>query len=157
MDFILSLDQGTTSSRAILFDRDGHAVATAQREFRQSFPQPGWVEHDATEIWQTQLGVMQDVLARQGIGASQVAAIGVTNQRETTVLWDRRTGEPVAPAIVWQDRRTAGICAALRAKGKAGWIQEKTGLLPDAYFSATKLAWLLDQVPREFQIGRAHV
>jgi glycerol kinase len=147
MDFILSLDQGTTSSRAILFDRDGHVVATAQREFRQSFPQPGWVEHDATEIWQTQLGVMQDVLARQGVGASQVAAIGVTNQRETTVLWDRRTGEPVAPAIVWQDRRTAGVCAALRAKGKAGWIQERTGLLPDAYFSATKLAWLLDQVP----------
>nr|HPL79196.1 FGGY family carbohydrate kinase [Burkholderiaceae bacterium] len=147
MDFILSLDQGTTSSRAILFDRDGHVVATAQREFRQSFPQPGWVEHDATEIWQTQLGVMQDVLARQGAGASQVAAIGVTNQRETTVLWDRRTGEPVAPAIVWQDRRTAGVCAALRAKGKAGWIQERTGLLPDAYFSATKLAWLLDQVP----------
>ena len=147
MDFILSLDQGTTSSRAILFDRDGHVVATAQREFRQSFPQPGWVEHDATEIWQTQLGVMQDVLARQGAGASQVAAIGVTNQRETTVLWDRRTGEPVAPAIVWQDRRTASVCAALRAKGKAGWIQERTGLLPDAYFSATKLAWLLDQVP----------
>ena len=147
MDFILSLDQGTTSSRAILFDRDGHVVATAQREFRQSFPQPGWVEHDATEIWQTQLGVMQDVLARHGVGASRMAAIGVTNQRETTVLWDRRTGEPVAPAIVWQDRRTAGVCAALRAKGKARWIQERTGLLPDAYFSATKLAWLLDQVP----------
>ena len=147
MDFILSLDQGTTSSRAILFDRDGHVVATAQREFRQSFPQPGWVEHDATEIWQTQLGVMQDVLARQGVGASQVAAIGVTNQRETTVLWDRRTGEPVAPAIVWQDRRTAGICDELSAAGHADLFQQRTGLVLDAYFSGTKLKWLLDHIP----------
>ncbi len=147
MDYILSLDQGTTSSRAILFDREGRVVSTAQREFRQYFPQPGWVEHDANEIWQTQQAVMREVVDRLPAGAASVAAIGIANQRETTVLWDRATGEPLAPAIVWQDRRTADQCAALRARGKAGWIQQKTGLLPDAYFSATKLAWLLDRVP----------
>jgi glycerol kinase len=150
MDFILSLDQGTTSSRAILFDRDGHVVATAQREFRQSFPQPGWVEHDATEIWQTQLGVMQDVLARQGVGASQVAAIGVTNQRETTMLWDRRTGEPVAPAIVWQDRRTAQQSAMRCAPAGQAWmtIQKKgPGWCSMRIFRPPSSQWLLDKVP----------
>jgi glycerol kinase len=147
MDYILALDQGTTSSRAILFDRAGQVAAIAQREFRQYFPQPGWVEHDAREIWQTQLAVAREVLAKRQLSASRVAAIAITNQRETTVLWDRRTGEPVAPAIVWQDRRTAGHCDALRAQGRAGLIQKKTGLVLDAYFSGTKLAWLLDQVP----------
>jgi glycerol kinase len=147
MDFILSLDQGTTSSRAMLFDRMGQVAAVAQREFRQLFPQPGWVEHDATEIWQSQYGVMQEVLARVSASARHIAAIGIANQRETTVLWDRATGDPVAPAIVWQDRRTAGRCAQLRAQGMVGLIQRKTGLMLDAYFSATKLAWLLDHVP----------
>ena len=131
----------------MLFDRKGQVVAVAQREFRQYFPRPGWVEHDATEIWQSQYGVMQDVLARQGASARNIVAIGIANQRETTVLWDRGTGDPVAPAIVWQDRRTAGRCAELRAQGKVGLIQRKTGLMLDAYFSATKLEWLLDHVP----------
>ena len=147
MDYVLSLDQGTTSSRAMLFDRDGQVVASAQREFRQIFPRPGWVEHDATEIWQSQYGVMQEVLARQSVSARQIAAIGIANQRETTVLWERASGLPVAPAIVWQDRRTAGRCTELRAQGWAGEIQQKTGLVLDAYFSATKLQWLLDHVP----------
>jgi glycerol kinase len=147
MDYILSLDQGTTSSRAVVFDRRGQAVAMAQREFGQSFPRPGWVEHDALEIWQTQYRVMQDAMAQAGIGGGQLRAVGITNQRETTVLWDRRTGEPVAPAIVWQDRRTAAQCDALRAGGHADAIARKTGLVLDAYFSGTKLAWLLDHVP----------
>ncbi|WP_090044600.1 glycerol kinase GlpK [Limnohabitans sp. 2KL-27] len=147
MDYILSLDQGTTSSRAVVFDRRGQAVAMAQREFGQSFPRPGWVEHDAREIWQTQYRVMQDAMAQAGIGGGQLRAVGITNQRETTVLWDRRTGEPVAPAIVWQDRRTAAQCDALRAAGHADAIARKTGLVLDAYFSGTKLAWLLDHVP----------
>jgi glycerol kinase len=147
MDYILSLDQGTTSSRAVVFDRAGRPVAMAQREFSQHFPQPGWVEHDANEIWQTQLAVMQEVLARAGITARQLRAMGITNQRETTVLWDRRTGEPVAPAIVWQDRRTVARCAQLREAGLAGQIARKTGLVLDAYFSGTKLEWLLDHVP----------
>ena len=147
MDYILSLDQGTTSSRAVVFDRSGQPVAMAQREFAQYFPHPGWVEHDAQEIWQTQLAVMQEVLARAGISPRQLRAIGLTNQRETTVLWDRKTGQPVAPAIVWQDRRTASHCDALRAAGLADQIKRKTGLVLDAYFSGTKLAWLLDHVP----------
>jgi len=147
MDYILSLDQGTTSSRAVVFDRSGQPVAIAQREFTQHFPQPGWVEHDANEIWQTQLSVMQEVLARAGISARQLRAMGITNQRETTVLWDRRTGEPVAPAIVWQDRRTVARCAQLREAGHAPLIARKTGLVLDAYFSGTKLEWLLDHVP----------
>lgn len=147
MDYILSLDQGTTSSRAMLFDRRGRVVATAQREFRQFFPQPGWAEHNASEIWQSQLGVMQDVMALGAVSVTQVAALGLASQRETTVLWDRATGEPVAPAIVWQDRRTAGHCARLRAQGKAALVQRRTGLLLDPYFSATKLGWLLDHVP----------
>jgi glycerol kinase len=147
MDYILSLDQGTTSSRAVVFDRSGQPVAIAQQEFAQHFPQPGWVEHDANEIWQTQHAVMQEVLTRAGVGAHQLRAIGLTNQRETTVLWDRRTGEPVAPAIVWQDRRTAAHCETLRDAGLAGKIASQTGLVLDAYFSGTKLAWLLDHVP----------
>jgi len=147
MDYMLSLDQGTTSSRAMLFDRKGQIVAVAQREFRQCFPQPGWVEHDAAEIWQSQLGVVQEVLSRHGVGARALAAIGISNQRETAVLWDRVTGDPVAPAIVWQDRRTAQRCAQLRSRGLVGLIQRKTGLMLDAYFSATKLEWLLEHVP----------
>ena len=145
--YILALDQGTTSSRAILFDHAGRPHASAQQEFRQIFPQPGWVEHDAGEIWASQEGVLQQVLRDSGVVASDVAAIGVTNQRETTVLWDRATGEPVANAIVWQDRRNAAYCEQLVEQGKADLIQRKTGLVLDAYFSTTKLKWLLDNVP----------
>ncbi|HEX9302735.1 MAG TPA: glycerol kinase GlpK [Casimicrobiaceae bacterium] len=146
MPFILALDQGTTSSRALVFDHGGTVRAVAQAEFRQIFPQPGWVEHDATEIWATQSGVLHGALAQAGISAGDIAAIGITNQRETTVLWDRATGRPVANAIVWQDRRTAGLCDELRAAGHAELIARKTGLVIDAYFSGTKLKWLLDNV-----------
>lgn len=146
MTHILALDQGTTSSRAILFDAHGRAVHRAQCEFRQLFPQPGWVEHDALEIWQTQLQVIKQVLA--DCSPNQfIAAIAITNQRETTVLWDRQTGQPLANAIVWQDRRTVEHCDALRQHGHQALIQEKTGLVLDAYFSGTKLAWLLDNIP----------
>ena len=145
--FVLALDQGTTSSRAILFDHAGTPVASAQQEFRQHFPQPGWVEHDAGEIWATQRAVMIEAMHRAGARPQDVAAIGITNQRETTVLWDRATGRPVANAIVWQDRRTAALCDRLKAEGKAALIQQKTGLVLDAYFSGTKLKWLLDNVP----------
>ncbi len=145
-EHILALDQGTTSSRALVFDRRGAVVALAQQEFTQHFPQPGWVEHDAGEIWRTQLAVAREALARAGLNASQLRALAITNQRETTVLWDRATGEPVAPAIVWQDRRTAAACDRLRPRWAAR-IQRKTGLVLDAYFSATKLQWLLDHVP----------
>jgi glycerol kinase len=144
--FILALDQGTTSSRAILFDRAGAVYGSAQQEFRQIFPQPGWVEHDANEIWSSQLAVAHEVLTKHGVSASDIAAIGITNQRETTVVWDRRTGEPIANAIVWQDHRTASLCDALREQGKAAVFQEKTGLVLGAYFSGTKLRWLLDNV-----------
>ena len=144
MSFILALDQGTTSSRALIFDRAGTVRAVAQQEFRQFFPHPGWVEHDATEIWATQSGVLYEALAKAGLGARDIAAIGITNQRETTVLWDRATGRPVANAIVWQDRRTAPQCDELRAAGHAELIARKTGLVLDAYFSGTKLKWLLD-------------
>jgi glycerol kinase len=147
MDHILALDQGTTSSRAVVFDPSGQAVAMAQREFTQFFPRPAWVEHDAQDIWRSQLAVMQEAMAQAGISARQLRAIGLTNQRETTVLWDRQTGQPVAPAIVWQDRRTAEYCETLRAQGHADAIRRKTGLVLDAYFSGTKLAWLLDHVP----------
>lgn len=146
MKYILALDQGTTSSRAVLFNRDGRPVGTAQQEFTQHFPKPGWVEHDALEIWQTQKTVMLNVIQQAGLQAQDVQAIGITNQRETTVLWDRRTGQPVAPAIVWQDRRTVAACEQLKQQGKAAEIQRKTGLVLDAYFSATKLTWLLDHV-----------
>ena len=145
--YILALDQGTTSSRAIVFDHEGLPVASCQREFPQHFPQPGWVEHDALDIWRSQLACAREALARAGIAASQVAAIGIANQRETTLLWDRATSEPLAPAIVWQDRRSAEACERLRAAGHAAMIQERTGLEADAYFSATKLQWLLDHVP----------
>ncbi len=144
-EFLLSIDQGTTSTRAILFSRDGAAAGQAQRELPQIFPQNGWVEHDAREIWAATQDVVRRVLAKRG--AANVAAIGITNQRETTVVWDRKTGEPVHNAIVWQDRRTAEICAALRAKGREAALQAKTGLLADPYFSGTKLAWLLDHTP----------
>jgi glycerol kinase len=145
--FILALDQGTTSSRAILFDRAGHIHGAAQQEFRQIFPNPGWVEHDAGEIWTSQLSVAQQVLREHHLTAADIAAIGITNQRETTVLWDRSTGEAVANAIVWQDRRTASLCDSLRAEGYGPLFQQKTGLIIDGYFSGTKLRWLLDNVP----------
>ncbi|QYF94386.1 glycerol kinase GlpK [Massilia sp. PAMC28688] len=145
--YILALDQGTTSSRAILFDRHGHPCASAQQEFPQHFPQPGWVEHDPADIWESQLAVARQVLREHGVSGPEIAAIGIANQRETTLLWDRATGQAVAPAIVWQDRRTAGACDRLRAAGHAPLIQQRTGLELDAYFSATKLAWLLDHVP----------
>ncbi|MBN1201559.1 MAG: glycerol kinase GlpK [Anaerolineae bacterium] len=145
--YILALDQGTTSSRAILFDKAGKPAATAQQEFTQHFPKPGWVEHDPHAIWRTQRDVARAVLDQQKIGAADVAAIGVTNQRETTLIWDRATGEPVYNAIVWQCRRTAPLCDAIRADGFDQAIRAKTGLVTDAYFSGTKVAWLLDNVP----------
>jgi glycerol kinase len=147
MPFILALDQGTTSSRAIVFDHEGSIRAVAQQEFRQIFPQAGWVEHDAKEIWQTQLETARDVLAKAGLNAADIAAIGITNQRETTVVWDRKTGEPIHHAIVWQDRRTAGFCDELKAAGHAELIQQRAGLVIDAYFSGSKVRWLLDHVP----------
>jgi glycerol kinase len=146
IQFILAIDQGTTSSRAILFDRAGSIKAAAQREFTQHFPQPGWVEHDANEIWSTQAGVMTECVAKASVDANQIAAIGITNQRETVVLWDRETGDPVHRAIVWQDRRTAGMCDDLKKDGVEPIIRQKTGLVLDAYFSGTKLKWLLDHV-----------
>lgn len=145
--FVLALDQGTTSSRSILFDHDGQVVATAQREFTQHFPRSGWVEHDAEEIWATQAATIAEVLARARATPSDLAAVGITNQRETTVLWDRRSGRPVAPAIVWQDRRTAELCARLTSDGHEPEIARRTGLLLDPYFSGTKLKWLLDSDP----------
>jgi len=146
-DYILALDQGTTSSRAILFDRAGRIAACAQQEFPQLFPQPGWVEHDALAIWDSQLACARQVLREHQVAPIQLAAIGIANQRETTVVWERATGQPIAPAIVWQDRRTADRCGQLRSEGHAALICERTGLELDAYFSATKLAWLLDHVP----------
>jgi glycerol kinase len=145
--YILSLDQGTTSSRTLLIDQGGQIVSIAQKEFKQYYPKPGWVEHDADEIWSTQSGTIAEVLAKAKIQPEQIAAIGITNQRETTVVWDRRTGHPIHPAIVWQDRRTASYCDQLKAAGKGSMIQQKTGLLIDAYFSATKLHWILEHVP----------
>ncbi|MBY0480158.1 MAG: glycerol kinase GlpK [Chitinophagaceae bacterium] len=142
--YILSFDQGTTSSRAIVFDKKGSIISVAQKEFTQIFPQPGWVEHDANEIWSTQLGVAAEAITKAGLTVKDIAAIGITNQRETTVVWDRTTGMPIHNAIVWQDRRTAEFCDSLRARGKTKKIQEKTGLVLDAYFSATKLKWILD-------------
>ncbi len=154
MRYVLALDQGTTSSRAIAFDEQGRVAALAQREFAQHFPQPGWVEHDADEIWVSQLAVARDCIQKlaaaqhgQAPKAIEIVAIGITNQRETTLLWERATGRPLAPAIVWQDRRTTARCEQLRSQGQAGPIQRQTGLVLDAYFSATKLEWLLDQVP----------
>jgi glycerol kinase len=144
---VLALDQGTTSSRAIVFDEAGSAVAMAQREFRQIFPRPGWVEHDPVEIWESQLAVAREALTGAELAAGDIAALGITNQRETTVVWDRATGEPVANAIVWQDRRTAEACAELKRAGHEALFRARTGLVLDPYFSGTKLAWLLDHVP----------
>jgi glycerol kinase len=145
-DHLLALDQGTSSSRAIVFHRSGRIVALAQREFRQIFPQPGWVEHDADEIWGSQFAVAEEALAKSGLRAADLAAIGITNQRETTVLWNRQTGRPVHHAIVWQDRRTEPLCAQLREQGLADTVRAATGLVVDPYFSGTKLRWLLDHV-----------
>ncbi len=144
--YILSLDQGTTSSRAIIFDKKGVVIATAQKEFTQIFPKPGWVEHDANEIWSTQLGVATEAVLKAGLTIADIAAIGITNQRETTVVWDRQTSLPICNAIVWQDRRTAAYCDELKKEGHATKIRAKTGLVTDAYFSGTKIKWILDNV-----------
>ncbi len=144
--FILSLDQGTTSSRAIVFDNDGQAVAVAQKEFTQYFPKPGWVEHDPEEIWSTQAGVALEAITKAGLQSTAISAIGITNQRETTIVWNKKTGKPVYNAIVWQDRRTSGFCDSLKKEGQSRMILEKTGLIIDAYFSATKVKWILDNV-----------
>ena len=146
MSYLLALDQGTTSSRAIVFDERGATVSVAQKEFTQIYPQPGWVEHNADEIWSTQLAVAVEALAQARLTPAQIAAIGITNQRETTLVWDRATGKPIHNAIVWQDRRTAGLCDQLRRDGLEPDIQQRTGLVLDPYFSGTKLRWLLDNV-----------
>ncbi|MFN3556791.1 MAG: glycerol kinase GlpK [Bacteroidales bacterium] len=144
--FILALDQGTTSSRALLFDKQGNIRSVAQKEFQQIFPKPGWVEHDPNEIWSSQVAVAAEAMSKKGINGTYIAGIGITNQRETTIVWDRRTGEPIYNAIVWQDRRTSGYCDELKDKGLATTIREKTGLVIDAYFSGTKVKWILDNV-----------
>ncbi|MEO6193558.1 MAG: glycerol kinase GlpK, partial [Thermoanaerobaculia bacterium] len=147
MPYVLAIDQGTTSSRAIVFDESGTEVAIAQREFQQIFPRPGWVEHDPLEIWDSQLAVARQALERAGLAAGDLAALGITNQRETVVVWDRATGLPVTNAIVWQDRRTAEVCDRLKREGHEPLFRERTGLVLDPYFSGTKLAWILDHVP----------
>ena len=147
MTYLLALDQGTSSSRSIVFDESGHIVAMAQRELSQIYPQPGWVEHDALEIWRTQLETAREALHKAGLKASDIRALGITNQRETTLVWNRKTGQPIHHAIVWQDRRAEPTCVQLRAQGHEAMIQQKTGLLIDAYFSGTKLKWLLDNIP----------
>jgi glycerol kinase len=147
MPYLLALDQGTSSSRSIVFDAQGHIVALAQRELPQIYPQPGWVEHDPMEIWRGQLATAQEAIAKAGLKASDIAALGITNQRETTVIWNRRTGQPIHHAIVWQDRRGEAACAKLREQGQEQLIQSRTGLLIDSYFSGTKIQWLLDNVP----------
>ncbi|KND54313.1 Glycerol kinase [Candidatus Paraburkholderia kirkii] len=144
--YVLALDQGTTSSRAMLFDRSGNVVSVAQKEFQQIYPEAGWVEHDPQEIWSTQAGIAAEAVTRAGASASSIAALGITNQRETTIVWDRETGKPVYNAIVWQDRRTAGFCDELKARGLETMVRAKTGLPIDAYFSATKIRWILDNV-----------
>lgn len=146
-EYILALDQGTSSSRAIAFDKSGSSVAVSQKEFTQYFPKPGWVEHDPMEIWSSEYSVLTEVLTSLGLGGSDIAAIGITNQRETTIVWDAATGKPVYNAIVWQDRRTSEYCDSLKAAGLTAKIQSKTGLLIDAYFSGTKIKWILDNVP----------
>ena len=152
-NYILSLDQGTTSSRAIVFDRNGKALATAQKEFTQHYPQAGWVEHNPEEIWWTQAGVVIEALSKAGIERTNIAAIGITNQRETTVVWNRKTGKPLYNAIVWQDRRTADYCDQLKEEGLSKQIMDKTGLVIDAYFSATKIRWILDNVKGARQLA----
>jgi glycerol kinase len=144
--YILALDQGTTSSRAILFDADAKIVAVAQKEFTQIYPKPGWVEHNPEEIWQTQLDTAKEVVAKANIKPSEIEAIGITNQRETTIVWDKETGKPIYNAIVWQDRRTAGFCDELKARNLEEYVRENTGLVIDAYFSGTKINWILDNV-----------
>jgi glycerol kinase len=153
--YILALDQGTTSSRAMVIDRDGGIVSVAQKEFQQVFPKSGWVEHDPNEIWSSQASVAAEAMARMNIDGRQIAAIGITNQRETAIVWDRKTGEPVYNAIVWQDRRTAEFCDELKQAGLAEKILTKTGLVLDAYFSATKVRWILDHVPGARQRAQA--
>ncbi len=145
--YVLALDQGTTSSRALIINHQGEVVAMAQKEFEQFFPQNGWVEHDANEIWKSQLEVTKEALSKIDGGASSISAIGITNQRETAVVWDKKTGKPIYKAIVWQDKRTTDICEQLKSKGKAAFIQSKTGLVIDSYFTGTKIAWILDNVP----------
>ena len=147
-EYILALDQGTSSSRAILFDRAGQPKAISQKEFTQIFPKPGWVEHNPKEIWSSQASVIAETITAEGINGSNIAAIGITNQRETTIVWDAETGEPVYNAIVWQDRRTSAYCDSLKRDGRADLIRSKTGLIIDAYFSATKIRWILDNVPQ---------
>ena len=147
MQYVLALDQGTTSSRAIVFDHDGVIRSVAQREFRQIFPKTGWVEHDPQEIWESQISVAVEALGRAGLKRHDIAGLGITNQRETTLVWDRETGEPIHNAIVWQDRRTAGFCERLKADGMGGLVHDRTGLLVDAYFAASKIRWILDNVP----------
>ncbi|MFN5760569.1 MAG: glycerol kinase GlpK [Sphingobacteriales bacterium] len=145
--YILALDQGTTSSRAIVFDKRGQMISVAQKEFTQIFPQPGWVEHDPAEIWSTQIGVAAEAIMKAGLTAKDIAAIGITNQRETTIVWDRATGKAIGNAIVWQDRRTASLCEAWKKQGLEPMIRDKTGLVLDAYFSGTKIKWMLDHIP----------
>ena len=145
--FIIALDQGTTSSRAVLFDQEGAIRGIAQQEFRQIFPQSGWVEHDPREIVNTQLGTLHKLIKGEGVDVSSVAAIGITNQRETAIVWDRKTGEPIYNAIVWQDKRTASICEDLKSMGLEPYIRQNTGLVIDSYFSGTKVKWILDNVP----------
>ena len=145
-NYILALDQGTTSCRAVIFDRKGTIVSTAQKEFTQHFPKPGWVEHDALEIWSTQAGMAAEAVTKENLEGTDISAIGITNQRETVVVWDRHSGQPIYNAIVWQDKRTAAYCDSLKAAGKAEMIREKTGLVIDAYFSGTKVKWILDNV-----------
>ena len=144
--YILALDQGTTSSRCIIYNKNGEMVSVAQKEFHQFYPQQGWVEHDADEIWSTQMTVAHEAMLKAGVTYQNIEAIGITNQRETTVVWDKHTGQPVHHAIVWQCRRTAEYCDQLMAQGLAAQFKEKTGLLIDAYFSATKLRWILENV-----------
>ena len=146
-EYILSLDSGTTSSRCIIFDKSGNVAGTAQKEFKQYYPKPGWVEHDAEEIWETQTAVAREAMKKAGLSAGNIAAIGIANQRETTVVWDKKTGRPVYNAIVWQCRRTSEYCDSLKERGLAGFFREKTGLVIDAYFSGTKLRWILENVP----------
>src|SRR3569833_1031231 len=145
--YILALDQGTTSSRAIVFDHQGQIRSVAQKEFTQIFPQPGWVEHAPSEIWSSQARVAAEAPVKMGVNGSNIKAIGITNQRDTTIVWDRKTGEPIYNAIVWQDRRTAGFCDQLKQDGHSDLIRSKTGLVLDAYFSGSKIRWILDNVP----------
>ena len=145
--YVIAMDQGTTSSRAILFNRSGEIVSVVQREYRQIYPKPGWVEHDPMDIWSSQMGVTMEAMQKIDAKPEEIAAIGITNQRETTVVWEAATGRPIYNAIVWQCRRTAGMIEKMKQEGWEDRIREKTGLIPDAYFSASKIAWILDNVP----------